>query len=185
MKNSLLLALTATVFGLATASGATDKAALEAHYLSYHTAGKAVVEMAINKKVDAAEVDKKVQTMVADAAWYAAEYAKAYPQGEKLLKVVLANLDAMKKLSFKELEHAWHDMHHFDTADKDIGLDLKAEENEHFTDPIHAIVHPLLVLKAAQAYTTSHSEDDLKAIKEEMEEGLEQLEKQKNVLLKK
>jgi hypothetical protein len=161
-----------------------DKAAVEAHYLAYHTAGKALVEAAINKKVDPAEVGKKVDILVTEGTWFVNEYAKAYPKGEKLLKVIVANLDTMKKLSFKELEHEWHDLHHFDKADKDTGIDLAAEENEHFTDPIHTVVHPLLVLKAAQDYAATKNEEALKSMKEEMEEGLEQVEKQKAALLK-
>ena len=47
---------------------AADKAQVESHYKSYHAAGKAVVEMAIAQKVDAAKVAKKVDIMVADAA---------------------------------------------------------------------------------------------------------------------
>ena len=182
MKTALLTL--SAVLGLALQSHAADAAAINSHYTSYHTAGKAVVEMGINKKVDAADVGKKVDTMVADAVWFAGEYAKAFPKGEKLIKVITDNVDAMKKLSFKELEHEWHDMHHFDKSN-DTGVDVKAEENEHFTDPIHSIVHPLLVLKAAQAYAATKGEDDLKSIKEEMEEGLEQMEKMKTALLKK
>ena len=184
MKGSLSLTL-CVVLGFALSVCAADKAALEAHAISYHRAGKSVVEMALTKKVDASEVEKKVQTMVDDALWFLGEYGKAFPKGEKLLKVVAGNAEAMKKLSFKELEHEWHDLGHFDKADKEIGLDLKAEENEHFTDPIHSLVHPLLVLKAAQDYVTTKSEDALKNIKEEMQEGLEQMEKQKAALLKK
>lgn len=165
---------------------AADKAAIDSHATSYLAAGKAVVEMSITKKVDAAEVEKKVQTMLADAVWLATEYGKAHPKGEKLLKTVVENVDAMKKLSFKDLEHEWHDLNHFTkSGSNDLGIDVKAEDNEHFTDPIHAIVHPLLVLKAAQAYATSKDEADLKAIKEEMEEGLEQVEKCRSVLTKK
>lgn len=167
----------------ATTSFAADRAAIETHYLSYHKAGKTVVEMGLLKKVDAVEVEKNVEVMLADAVWMAGEYAKAFPNGQKLLKAVTDNVEAMKKLSFKELEHEWHDLHHFDKI-TDLGLDLKAEENEHFTDPIHSIVHPMLVLKAAQRYASAKSDEDLKAIKEEMEEGLEQMEKQKNTLLK-
>jgi hypothetical protein len=184
MKHSIPLTLCA-VLGLALNVHSADKATLEAHAASYHRAGKSVVEMALTKKVDAAEVEKKVQTMVADALWFVGEYSKAFPKGEKLLKVITDNADAMKKLSFKDLEHEWHDLGHFEKADKDIGLDLKAEENEHFTDPIHSLVHPLLVLKAAQDYASSKSDAALKSIKEEMEEGLEQMEKQKAALLKK
>lgn len=165
---------------------AADKAEIDARYKSYHEAGKAVVEMALTKKVDAAEVEKRVETMLTAATWIAVEYGKIHPKGEKLLKVVTDNVGAMKKLSFKELEHEWHDLNHFTkSGSNDLGIDVKAEENEHFTDPIHAIVHPLLVLKAAQAYASSKDEGELKAVKEEMEEGLEQMEKCRTVLTKK
>ena len=163
---------------------AADKAQIEARYQSYYAAGKAVVDMALSKKIDAAEVAKRVDIMVADAIWFAGEYAKAHPKGAKLLQTVTSQVGTMRQLSFEELESEWHDLGYFTKAGHDTGLDLKAEENEHFTDPIHTLVHPLLVLKAAQAYATSKAEKDLKSLKEEMDEGLEQAEKQKTVLLK-
>ena len=182
MKSKLLVLAALAV--LVAPLRAADKAQVEAHYQSYYTAGKAVVEMAISRKVDAAEVAKRVDIMVADALWLAGEYAKIHPKGAKLLQTVTSNVDAMRQLSFDNLEHEWHDLGYFAKPGNDVGLDLKAEENEHFTDPIHTLVHPLLVLKAAQAYATSKSEKDLKSLKEEMEEGLEQAEKQKAVLQK-
>lgn len=182
MKSKLLVLAALAV--LVAPLRAADKAQVEAHYQSYYTAGKAVVEMAILRKVDAAEVAKRVDIMVADALWLAGEYAKIHPKGAKLLQTVTSNVDAMRQLSFDNLEHEWHDLGYFAKPGNDVGLDLKAEENEHFTDPIHTLVHPLLVLKAAQAYATSKSEKDLKSLKEEMEEGLEQAEKQKAVLQK-
>jgi hypothetical protein len=178
------LALAIAAGFLAPITHAADKAEVNTRFQTYYKAGKAVVDMAISKKVDAAEVEKKVEVMLAEATWLAKEYGKAHPKGEKLLAAVVSNVDAMKKLSFKDLEHDWHDLHHFDKGTQDIGINPKAEENEHFTDPIHSIVHPLLVLKAAQAYATSKSDDDLKSIKEEMEEGLEQIEKVKDALSK-
>lgn len=178
----LTACLVATSFNLT----AADNSEVDARYKSYHEAGKAVVEMALTKKVDAAEVEKRVETMLAAATWIATEYGKAHPKGAKLMKEVTDNVGAMKKLSFKDLEHEWHDLNHFTkSGGNDLGIDVKAEDNEHFTDPIHTIVHPLLVLKAAQAYASSKDEGDLKAIKEEMEEGLEQVEKCRTVLTKK
>lgn len=182
MKKTLLTL--GVVLGLTLNITAADPAAIASHQASYHAAGKAVVEMVLSKKVDAAEVAKKVDTMTADALWFANEYATANPKGAKLIKTVTDNVETMKKLSFKEIEHDWHDLHHFDGV-ADLGLDIKAEENEHFTDPIHTLVHPFLVLKAAQTYATSKSEDDLKSMKEEMEEGLEQCEKMASALNKK
>jgi predicted DNA-binding transcriptional regulator len=42
-----------------------------------------------------------------------------------------------------------------------------------------------MVLEVARRYAASPGEEDLKSIKEEMEEGLEQMEKQSSRLLKK
>lgn len=176
----LCLALTTTTLP------AADKAEIDKHYNNYLAAGKAIVEMTISKKIDVAEVEKKVQILLADASWLATEYGKAHPKGEKLLKAVTDNIEAMKKLSFKELEHDWHDLNYFTKSGApDLGINVKDEDNEHFTDPIHAIVHPLLVLKAAQNYVTSKDDGELKTIKEEMEEGLEQVEKCRIALAKK
>ena len=185
MKKNTILAfailLTATAF-----THAADKAEIDTHCNNYRAAGKAIVEMAINKKIDVAEVEKKVQILLTESSWGATEYAKVHPKGEKLLKTIVDNIEAMKKLSFKDIEHEWHDLNHFTkSGSSDLGIDVKAEDNEHFTDPIHSIVHPILVLKAAQTFATSKDEAELKAVKEEMEEGLEQMEKVRTILSKK
>jgi hypothetical protein len=184
MNTKCIPFLATLILALVPALRAADRAQVEARYLSYHAAGKAVVEMAISRRVDAAEVEKKVEIMVGDAVWLATEYAKAFPNGATLLRTVTEHVGDMRKLSFHELEAEWHDLGYFGKPGHEAGLDVKAEANEHFTDPIHAIVHPLLVLKAAQAYATGKKDEDLKAMKAEMEEGLEQAEKQKNTLLK-
>ncbi len=184
-KASTLLTLAGLMISALTLHAAS-KADVDAKYNSDHAAGKAVLEMALTKKIDAAEVEKKVNAMVADASWIATEYGKAHPKGEKFMKVITDNIDAMRKLSYKDLEHEWHDLNYFTkSGSNDLGIDVKSEDNEHFTDPLHAVVHPLLVLKAAQAYVTYKSDDELKSIKEEMEEGLEQMEKCRTVLTKK
>lgn len=177
-----LTALLLLAAGLLTAHA--DKAAVETRVREYHAAGKAVVDMALAKSVDVAVVRAKVDTMVANAVALANAYAEKFPQGRKLLAAVVAGVPEMKKLSFKDLEAEWHDLKHFEKAGNEPGIDLKAEDNEHFTDPIHAIVHPLLVLSAAETYAKDHDADSLKQIKEEMEEGLEQADKMKTVLLK-
>jgi hypothetical protein len=75
------------------------------------------------------------------------------------------------------LEHQWHDLHYFSNKKEVIGVDLADENNEHFTDPIHVIVHPLLVLKAAQSFANGGGDAALQQMKEEMEEGIEQIDK--------
>jgi hypothetical protein len=161
---------------------AGDKAEIDTHCNAYHDAGKIVIAMAITKQIDVAEVKKQVGIMVNEGVWLCKEYAKVHPKGEKFLKTVTDNIEVLRKASFDELQTQWHDLGYFEK--KDVGLDLKAEDNEHFTDPIHTVIHPLMVLKAAEAYTANKKEEDLKAFKEEMEEGVEQMEEVRIVLEK-
>lgn len=153
---------------------ATDKSELEARCAHYHQNGKAIVEMALLKKVNAADVEKRVGELVTDAVWMGNEYAKTFPAGAKIIKAVIDNVENIKKLPYEEIEKEWHDLGHFSKPGNDPGIDMKNEDNEHFTDPLHAIIHPLMVLKAAQNYAKSKDEKELKQIKEEMEEGMEQ-----------
>ncbi len=151
--------------------------ALSAHGATYHKEAKAVTDMVISKNVDLALLTPKIDVLLSEAVALAGAYAKAHPAGEKLLKTVIAQVPAMRKLTFDELQTDWHDLGYFAKPGNEPGLDLKDEDNEHFTDPIHAIVHPLLVLKAAQAYATDKKEEHLQVMKEEMQEGLEQADK--------
>ncbi|MCS6242662.1 MAG: hypothetical protein H2172_02200 [Opitutus sp.] len=153
--------------------GAADPAVVAAG-AKYQVAGKSVVDMVIAQKVDLATVTAKVDILVAEGTVLAQAYIKAYPAGAKLLNAVIANIPEMKKLGYDELLTEWHDLGYFAKPGHEVGLDLKSEDNEHFTDPIHAIVHPLLVLKAAQSYDKDKKESYLKDMKEEMSEGIEQ-----------
>ncbi len=154
----------------------------DARVREYSTLGRSVLEMAQTKKVDAAEVRKKVDRMLEIGVLLAKDYAVHFPAGKKLVDTVVAAIPEMRKLSFAEIESEWHDLKHFDKPGNAVGIDLKAEENEHFTDPVHTIVHPLLVLKAAEDQAAKPSAENLQNIKEEMEEGIEQAEKMRTAL---
>lgn len=183
MKTIALLTA-AALLAIVSPSHAADADA-NVHVAAYHKAGKSLVEMSLTKKVNVDEATKLVDLLLKEGTWLSGAYAKAYPGGEKLLKLVTDNIEAMKKLTFEELEHQWHDLHYFDDKKDAIGIDLSAEDNEHLTDPIHVIVHPLLVLKAAQSYAKAPADESLKQMKEEMEEGIEQIEKAVAALAKK
>jgi hypothetical protein len=150
---------------------------LSAHAARYHTAGKAVLELIITKQVTVPAVATQVDVLLTEGIALTEAYAKANPTGEKLLRAVITEVPALKKLSFDALQTDWHDLGHFAKPGNSAGIDLQDEDNEHFTDPIHAIVHPLLVLKAAEAYAADAKPEHLKTMKEEMEEGLEQADK--------
>jgi hypothetical protein len=184
MNASRLLLRTASIgvlfLGLALHAAAPPET--DARVREYSTLGRSVLEMAQTKKVDAAEVRKKVDRMLEIGVLLAKDYAVRFPAGKKLIDTVVAAIPEMRKLSFGEIESEWHDLKHFDKPGNGVGLDLKAEENEHFTDPVHTIVHPLLVLKAAEEQVAKPSAENLQKIKEEMEEGIEQAEKMRTAL---
>lgn len=142
---------------------------------SYKANGKIVMDAIVAKKVDAAALKKPLEAMADDAASLATEYGKKKPDGAKLLKMVVDALPKLKGLSFDELEKEWHDLGYFSKPANNPGIDLKKESNEHFTDPIHCIVHPIMTLRAAEAFAKSKSDKDLQTMKEELSEGLEQV----------
>jgi hypothetical protein len=173
-------ALGALLLGLALQAAAPPET--DARVREYSALGRSVLEMAQTKKIDAGEVRKKVDRMLEIGVLLAKDYAVRFPAGKKLVDTVVAAIPEMRKLPFAEIESEWHDLKHFDKPGNDVGIDLKAEENEHFTDPVHTIVHPLLVLKAAEEQATKPSAENLQNIKEEMEEGIEQAEKMRTAL---
>lgn len=167
---AVMIHLSPSSFG----AGATEA---QSHVANYRRAGKALIAMALTKRISTTEATPQVEVLIKEAIWLAESYSKAHPSGAKLLKMVTDSIPEMKKLTFEELERQWHDLHYFDGKKSEIGLDLSVEDNEHFTDPIHVLVHPLLVLKAVESYTKSEKAELLTQIKEEMEEGIEQAEK--------
>lgn len=186
----LILCLLVGVLAAADISPAQIAAAQAA----YHQAGRAVVDQVVAKKVDVVQVEALVLTMEQHAVVLAKAYAAKHPAGAKLIAAVMAQvvrmdaqgavvgLGPMKALPFAEIEKQWHDLGHFKT--NPVGLDLQDEANEHFTDPLHTMIHPVMVLRAALDFQASKSDKDLQTMKSEMEEGLEQAEKTKVVLTK-
>ena len=184
MKTKLYTLIAVITCSLLTSVQGADKAQIEAHYNSYFKAGKEVVDMVLSNSVDVAEVRKRANAMEADAIWLSKEYAKIHTEGTKLLKAIWEHEDHLKTISFDELESEWHDWGYFAKPGNDPGIDLEDEDNEHFSDPIHAIVHPLMVAKAAESWDATKDKRHLQVMKEEMEEGLEQVELTKDELLR-
>jgi len=143
---------------------------------TYRKSGDVVMNQIISKKIDETVLQKEVNNMVVAAISVTKAYMKAYPKGAKVLQVLVDKIEDIKKQSFDEVEKQWHDIGYFAGKEKELGIDLSDEDNEHFTDPIHCIVHPILTLKAGQMYIKSGSKDEkhLQTMKEELKEGLEQ-----------
>jgi hypothetical protein len=184
-----LLAL--TLFCLGTALQAES---LAERVAIYSKAGRAVVDMVNAKAVDAEKVTALILTMEQQAVPLAQAYAAKFPAGKGVIETVIAQVAAvdasgnmigfgpMKDMTLEVIGKQWHDLGYFKTNKPTI--DLTDEDNEHFSDPLHTMIHPMMVLQAALDYKTSKSDKSLTSMKEEMEEGLEQVEKTASKLAK-
>lgn len=182
MRSLLLPALLAVSF---INLNAADAAQLKAAEQAYLKAGAAIVDQVNTKNVDVAKVEALVLETEKAAVILSHAYAEKFPAGKKLIDCIISNvatldgsgnvtgLGPLKTASFKDLEENWHDGAYY-KAHPEFGIDFSEEKNEHFTDPAHTMVHPMMVLQAAITYSKSHSAEDLKAMKEEMDEGMEQ-----------
>ena len=177
----LLLACLASLLSAGEAAFAKENAA-------YHAAGTAVIDMVNGGTIDAAKVTALVLEMQKAVLPAAKAYAKKHAAGAKAIDKTIAaamivdaagtavtGLGAMKDLSFDEIAKQWHDLGIFTVAE--VGIDMAAEANEHYCDPLHSIVHPIMVLRAAIDQAAKADPENLKRMKEEMTEGLEQMEK--------
>lgn len=149
-------------------------AGVNEEFTLYKKEGKVIMDMILSKEVDITKVKKASFAMADAAAKITKAYIEKYPSGKKLLESAINELAKLKNASFNILEKDWHDLGYF--SGKDIGVDMNDEDNEHFTDPLHCMIHPLLTLRAAEAYNTEKKDKDLQTMKEELREGLEQME---------
>ncbi len=150
----------------------------------YQETGASIVDMVNSQSVSVDEIEKKVVDLTRISVDLTNRYKQIHPDGAKLLDITIEQVAAldngsvvgvgpMADLTFDEIEGQWHDLGYFES--NDVGVDLEDEDNEHFTDPMHVMIHPIMVLRAAKDYATSSSPDDLNAMKAEMEEGMEQV----------
>lgn len=140
---------------------------------TYRSSGKNIMDQIISKKIDKPALSSEVDKMVQAAINLTKEYQKKHPSGKKVLQVVIDNIEKIKGMSFDEVEKQWHDLGYFEG--KSFDLDLSDEDNEHFTDPIHCIVHPILTLKAGESYLKTKDQKHIQTMQEELSEGLEQV----------
>ena len=156
---------------------------------AYVAAGRAVVDKINGGSLDLAFVSEKVLEQERQAVALGRAYAAKHPAGAKLINYVISQavtvdasgqitgLGPMAALDFKVIEDEYHDLNHFKTKPEDAGgVDVSKEDNEHFTDPLHTIIHPLMVVSAARAWTADKKKEHLAVAKGEMEEGIEQAE---------
>jgi hypothetical protein len=142
---------------------------------SYMKSGKELMAMVNSGKIDQDKATSLTDTMVKEGATIAEIYATLNPQAKKFMDFVVGKIPDMKKSSFDVLQKDYHDGGAYTAknmkmkdADKDF-INVKKEENEKYLDPVHTIVHPIMTAVALK-------ENKIAEAKEELAEGLEQVE---------
>ncbi len=136
----------------------------------YAAAGSDLMNLINTKDKDIKTKAPVLVKKMTDAATKVIELiaAKEKDPAKKMLSYVITKKSDIEKASFSSLEKDWHDGA---TVKKDTGFDMMDEANEKYTDPVHALVHPLMTLKAIEG----NEGKTLKEAKEELAEGLEQM----------
>ena len=168
MKNMFKSLIIQSAFVVAFLSGTSAFADLKAAVAGYKSKGAELMGMINTGKVDIARAEKLVNEISVHAKTIAEDYAKKNPKAAKLVKFIIDNTANYLKMSADAIEKDYHDGGKIDP--KVVGIDIKLEENEKYTDPIHCYLHPYMTLAALKA-------NDLKGAKEELNEGIEQAQK--------
>ena len=150
----------------------------------YFESGEQIMKMINSDSVDVKEVEKLVLEMTKQSVFIAQAYGNKFSEGKQMLDIILGQaaklsdnqvvgFGPMASLDFETIEGNWHDMGFVETTD--VGIDMDDEDNEHFTDPAHVVIHPIMTYVAAVEGQKSGKDrrDDMKA---ELQEGIEQLE---------
>lgn len=180
MKNFTIALITAAALLLVMPVHAQDSEALVASYVKH---GQVIVDMVNTQTVSASKVKAAVEEMTKSSIALSVKYRDKHPDGKKLLILTenqvadinngkVTGVGTMVNLTFKEIEDTWHDLGFIET--NDTGIDMDDEDNEHFTDPLHVMIHPIMTLRAAMDYENDRNEKHLDLMKAEIDEGMEQ-----------
>lgn len=152
---------------------------------SYTKAGQRIIDMVNSGNVDVAAVEKEVIVTLQAGVDLAKAYAIKHPEGKAVLDKTIATaavvsadgkvtgIGPMGNMPFSEIESEWHDVGYF--TKNNMGVDLSSEDNEHYTDPMHVIIHSVMTYVAAKDFKNGGGDESLKAMKAEMQEGIEQV----------
>lgn len=163
MKKFVLI-LSMMIFSIGYANPQYDAAAKE-----YSSAGAELMGLINAKDKDIKSKAPALVKKMTDAAVKVIEIVAAKEKSaEKMLKFVITKKSDIEKANFSVLEKDWHDGAEIK---KGTGFDLADEKNEKFTDPVHALVHPVMTLRAIEG----NEGKTLQEAKEELAEGLEQM----------
>jgi len=161
------LALAVLTAVSAVASEVDDKAT------AFSKLANGIIEQTVAGKLDVPQIEKDVAVMEDLAVFFAAQYKAKYPAGAKVMDFIIAQKEGLTKLSLADIDANFESEAINKAHGKDLGLDLTAEENEHFGNPIDLFVHPATAQICAKLWAKDQKADHLKRIQSELQEVVE------------
>ena len=170
MKTKLIALLATLACFLVPVTRAGD---LDADAAQFIKLANGIISQAVLGKIDVDAVQKDVATMENLAVGFAVQYKAKYPAGAKLMDLLIAKKDAMTTMSLEAIDAEFEAQAINKAHGKAIGLDLTAEENEHFGNPVDVFVHPATVAICAGLWAKDHKQEHLTRIQSELQEVVE------------
>lgn len=170
MKIRSLLVLSA---GFALSLVRVCAAGIDEDAAAFNKLAAGIIAHAVSGSVDVASVEADVIKMESIAADFAARYKTKYPAGAKLMDFMLAHKDGLNSMSLADIDAQFESESINKAHGAELGLDLTAEENEHFGNPVDMFVHPATALICARLWAADKKEEHLGRIKSELQEVTE------------
>ena len=171
MKTKLLAVLVA----LATlvAVPVTRAADLDADASQFIKLANGIIGQAVLGKIDVASVQADTTKMLELAAGFAAQYKVKYPTGPKLMDLMISKKDSLASMNLEAIDAEFEAAAINKAHGTALGLDLTAEENEHFGNPVDCFVHPATVAICAKLWEQDHKQEHLTRLQSELQEVVE------------
>ncbi len=163
------------VSGLAGLGLLASVGAAEAMSASSYTAYKQLAESGIQKLSAPAFSDveglRSLTNQVIEVGVRGArEYAEQSPGSAKLMNLLVANVDNMRKMTIPEIEEAWHDGGFIEA--NGINYDFSASDTPD-VNHVEAVVHAVTILLLLEEYEKSQDKDMLEQARDEFAEVIQ------------
>jgi hypothetical protein len=171
MKNKLLAVLVA--LATAVVLPVTRAADVDADASQYQKLANGIIAQAVLGKIDVASVRADTAKMLDLAVSFAGQYKAKFPAGAKLMDLMISKKDSLATMSLEAIDAEFEAAAINKAHGAALGLDLTAEENEHFGNPVDCFVHPATVAICAKLWEQDHKQEHLTRLQSELQEVVE------------
>ena len=170
MKTKLIAILVA----LATFAVPSTRAAnLDDDAAQFIKLANGIIAQCVLGKIDVASVQADTTKMINMAAGFAAQYKAKYPNGAKLMDLMIAKKDALSTMTLEAIDAEFEAQAINKAHGVALGIDVTAEDNEHFGNPLDCFVHPATTAICAKLWEQDHKQEHLTRMQGELQEVVE------------